>query len=185
MSVITKDQLPDVAAEQSRKRGRVRKLYVKNSSPIPNWYLDDVVSINEVPNYVHAVFLYLLRRTIGWDKKSEKINFDDIEGGTSVSRPSIVHALQLLCDCWGIFTVERGKGRAKSVFTIGDWDRETVLDRMICVNWVYETIAPTARQLQIVPCTPEVISRGKELWDEYLSRPHSSKPRLPHASSAS
>jgi hypothetical protein len=178
MSVITKDQLADAAAEQGKKRGRVRKLYVKNSSPIPNWYLDEMIANSDIPSYVHAVFLFLLRRTIGWDKKSEKVDLSDIECGACVSRKSAVHAVRLLCDCWGIFTVERGKGRAKSTFTIGDWERDTVGERMTCVGWVYDTQAPSQRQLQLVPCTPATIERGRKLWNDYIAKPRN-KQRAP------
>lgn len=159
MSILTKDQLPLAAMQEGQRRGRVRNIYIKNSSPIPNWYFDSFLSDYSIPSYVHGVFLYVLRRTIGWDKKSEFISYDDIENGASTSRHSVQHAVMLLCDCWGLFKFESGKGKRKSKFTVnGNWERDVVEDRkgmLECYGPYSE--CPTLEELRMKPCTPEVI----------------------------
>ena len=158
--IITRDQLPAVATEQGKKRGRTRNRYIKNSSPVPNWYFDDCLSDSDIPTYVHLVFFFLLRRTVGWDKLSELVSYEDIEYGTGASRDSVRHAVLLLCDCWGLFTFEPGRGRRKSKFTVnGTWGRDEVLDRKNALysHGPYKTDCPTLEQLRASPCTAEVI----------------------------
>jgi hypothetical protein len=158
--LITKAQLPSVAMEQGKKRGRTRNCYIKNSSPVPNWYFDDFLPDSDIPAYVHLVFLFLLRRTIGWDKLSESVSYEDIEFGTGASRDSVRHAVLLLCDCWGLFTVEPGRGRRKSNFTVsGTWGRDEVQDRKnaLYLYGPYKSDCPTLEQLRAKPCTVEVI----------------------------
>jgi len=66
--LISKDQLPEAAVEAGKKRGRVRAYYVKNSSPVPNWFFDSLLSDEDIPGYVHLVLLYLLRRKRGYER---------------------------------------------------------------------------------------------------------------------
>lgn len=158
--IIPREQLPAVAMEQGKKRGRNRNLYIKNSSPVPNWYFDDFLSESDIPPYVHLVFFFLLRRTVGWDKLSELVSYEDIEFGTGASRDSVRHAVLLLCDYWGLFTFEPGRGRRKSKFTVsGAWGRDEVLDRKYALysHGPYKTDCPTLEQLRGNPCTAEVV----------------------------
>ena len=156
--LISKDQLPEAALEAGRKRGRVRAHYIRNSSPVPNWFFDFLLDDKDVPGYVHLVFLYLLRRTIGWDKKSEFISYDDISYGTGrLSRDAVTHAVALLTSCWGVFEVEPGAGRRKSKFTVGNLDMDTVLDRKMILRHFYNTDCPMLAQLRESPCTPDIL----------------------------
>jgi hypothetical protein len=161
--IISKDQLPEASVEAGKKRGRVRASYIKNSSPVPNWFFDHLLVDEEIPPYVHLVFLYLLRRTVGWDKRSEQISYDDIRYGAGMlSRDSVTHAVALLTDCWGVFSIEPGSGRRKSKFTVGSLDMDSVLDRKMSLDEIYDTDCPTLEQLRATPCTKEVLELCEE-----------------------
>lgn len=156
--LISKDQLPEAALEAGKKRGRVRAHYVKNSSPVPNWFFDCLLDDKDISAYVHLVFLYLLRRTIGWDKKSEFISYDDISYGTGMlSRDAVTHAVALLTSCWGVFEVEPELGRRKSKFTIGSLEMDAVLDRKMILRHFSNTDCPALAQLRENPCTSQIL----------------------------
>jgi len=125
----------------------------------------------DIPAYVHTVFLFLLRRTIGWDKKTEFVSYDDITNGTGRSREAVAHSVALLADCWGLFLFEPGRGKRKSIFTInGDWDKDIVLDRKMLLYEAYKSDCPTLEELRLKPCTPEVLATCKVKQDEKRRR---------------
>jgi hypothetical protein len=156
--IVTREQLPAVAMEHGKKRGRVRNLFIKNSSPVPNWYFDHYLEDSEIPPYIHIVFLFLLRKTIGWDKHSESLTVHQIADGTALSKPSVIHAIEVICDCWGLFKVERGRGKRPSKFTTSadQLAFNAVMDRRILLNYVYSSDCPRASELKRTPCTAEV-----------------------------
>jgi len=155
-----KEQGSAQARSEPAKKGKTRNLYIKNSSPVPNWYLDSFLEDPDIPNYVHVVFLFLLRRTIGWDKLFEMVSYDDITNGTGeTKRTHIQHAIFLLCDWWGLFSLEPGKGKRKSRFTVEDWsNRDTVLDRKLTMLFSdYDSGFPSVEEFRAIKNPKEIV----------------------------
>jgi hypothetical protein len=67
------------------KRKSLRTIYLPNSSPVPNWFFDSVLSDQKISHATRSVLLYLLRRTIGWDNAEEELSLSQIEHGAAVS----------------------------------------------------------------------------------------------------
>jgi hypothetical protein len=146
----------DIAPAKKRKSQRV--IFLPNSSPTPNWFFDTVLSDSAVPHAARSVFLYLLRKTVGWDNKHEELSLTEIQYGAAVTRPTAIHAVRVICDCWGLFKKSRGrKGQHSSVFTIGGLTEAEFTERYELVSDIYGTGFPTAKQLRENPCTFEML----------------------------
>lgn len=141
----------------------LRTLLLPNSSPVPNFVFDQIVSDTDVPHAAIRVLLYLLRKTVGWNNKHEELSLRQIQEGAAVTRPTAIHAVRVVCDCWGFFKKSRGwLGQHSSTFTIGDLTAEGFCERVTLLYGVYETIFPTPQQLRERPCTPEVLNAERD-----------------------
>jgi len=80
------------------------------------------------------------------------------------NRNSVVHAVKVLCDCWGLWKKTRGKkGQASSVFVVaGIGNHDIAMARIILTEDIYGTYCPTRDQLKDKP--PE-----KFLYDTALA----------------
>jgi hypothetical protein len=154
---VANPKTPDVLDESPRSKKRyLRTIFLKNSSPVPNWIFDELLCDSEVPHAARSVLLYLLRQTVGWDNREKELSLEDIQYGASVSRPIAIHALWVICDCWGLFKKTRGrKGQHSSVYAIGDLTEETFFDRYDLVTRIYGTGFPTPEQVKPIPPTNE------------------------------
>jgi len=153
---MEKPDATDVAPTGKRKSQRL--IFLPNSSPVPNWFLDTVLSDPAVPHAARSVFLYLLRKTVGWDNRFEELSLTEIQYGATVTRPTAIHAVRVICGCWGLFKKSRGrKGQHSSVFMIGGLTEAEFTERYELVSDIYGTGFPTAKQLREHPCTDELL----------------------------
>lgn len=142
------------------KRKYLRTIFLANSSPVPNWFLDGVLSNQDVPHAIRSVFLYMLRKTVGWDNSTVELSLSEIQSGAAVTRHTAIHAVRVICDCWGLFKKTRGqKGRCSSTYEIAELGEDAFLDRYSLVEDIYGTGHPTPKQLREKPCTPELLSK--------------------------
>src|SRR6202041_969061 len=101
---------PNVQGEKpGPKRKSLRTILLPNSSPVPNWFFDEVLSNPEVPHATRSVFLFMLRKTVGWDHEVEELSLTAIQYGSAVSRHTAIHAIRVICECWGLFEKSRGQ----------------------------------------------------------------------------
>jgi len=156
-------------APRPKKKRYLRTIFLPNSSPVPNWYLDGVLSDSDVPHAARSVFLFMLRKTVGWDNRVEELSLAEIQSGASVTRPTAIHAVRVICDCWGLFHKSRGrKGQHSSVYTIGGLTDEEFFERSCLISDIYGTLFPSPSQLRETPCTSELLrqQRAKKKAEE-------------------
>lgn len=147
-----------VDADTSKPKRSVRTIFLKNSSPVPNWFFDEVLADSQVPHATRSVLLFLLRKTVGWSNRVEDLSLSEIQRGASVSRHVAIHAVRVICECWGLFYKSRGaKGQHSSSFRIADLTADHFLDRSLLVYGIYGTIHPSPKQLRERPCTTELL----------------------------
>ena len=65
-----------------------------NYTKIPNWILDN--SELELDPYEFAILMHILRRTIGFGKKSDGIAFSQFAEATKMSRSSVIRTIEKL-----------------------------------------------------------------------------------------
>jgi hypothetical protein len=149
------------------KRKSLRTIYLPNSSPIPNWFLDSVVASSDVPSATIRVFLFMLRQTVGWDNSTKELSLTTIQNGSGVTRHTAIHAVRVLTDCWGCFTKQRGwKLQHSSIYKIGILSEQEFEDRFWLCDTIYGTPHPTPAQLREKPCTPELLAVQEAAEDE-------------------
>ncbi len=99
----------------------------------------------------------MLRKTVGWDNEVEELSLTAIQYGSAVSRHTAIHAIRVICECWGLFDKSRGqKGQGSSVYSIAGLSEDEFTDRCSLCYDIYGTCHPTAKQLRERPCTPEL-----------------------------
>jgi hypothetical protein len=132
----------------------LQRKFLPSSTPIPNWVIDDVMS--DMSETVLRVFLYLFRKTVGWNNHTEEISLNRIMHDCNLkNRNSVVHAVKILCDCWYFWKKTRGKkGQGSSIFTIaGISDSDVANARIILTDEIYGTSLPTQQQAKDKPPT--------------------------------
>ena len=135
-----------------QKKKYLRTIFIKNSTPIPNWFLDEVLCDPDVPHAARSVFLFLVRKTVGWDNRTEELSLEQIQYGAGVSRPIAIHALWVICECWGLFKKTRGRmGQHSSVYEIGDLSQDNYEDRTHLILRIFDTVFPTPAQVRSRP----------------------------------
>jgi hypothetical protein len=161
------------------KRKSLRTILLPNSSPVPNWFFDEVLSNPEVPHATRSVFLFMLRKTVGWDNEVEELSLTQIQEGSATSRHTAIHAIRVICECWGLFDKSRGKkGQCSSAYRISGLSEDEFTDRVLLCDDIYGTAHPTAKQLREKPCTAELLKKQVALNDadeerrraEYIKR---------------
>lgn len=144
------------AQASSNKPRRLQQEFLPGSTPIPNWIIDEVME--EMPESVLRVFLYLYRKTVGWNNKTEEKSLTQIMDDCNLSRNSSIYAVRILCDCWGFWKKFRGKkGQRSSVFmvaAIGSPDEARA--RIVLTNMIYGADCPTIQQLKDLPPTKDL-----------------------------
>ena len=155
----------------AKDRNKVRREFMPNTSPVPNFIFDTILQDTDFPESTLRVFLFLLRKTIGWNKTSDLQSLEDIANGTSLAVMTVRHGIAILCDCFGFFTVEKGTGHRKSKFTIckENLTQEHYDERINILMYLYEHDIPTAKELKETPCTPALLALGRDASD-LLSR---------------
>lgn len=143
--------------EAKRTKRSVRRNLLPNSTPVPNFVFDLVLSDPDVPHALRSVLLFLIRKTIGWDKRSDEISLIQIEEGANVSRKSAIYAVRVICDCWGLFHKTRGyKGQHSSVYTVAGLTEAEFQERYCATAEKYETGCPKPEQLRRTSTSVEV-----------------------------
>lgn len=81
----------------------------------PRWIFDEVLPVNGLPAPFFRVLLFLVRKTIGWQKVSDFISLSQIERGANVSRRYAQAGLTFWTDI-GVVQVEAvGKRRMNKI----------------------------------------------------------------------
>jgi hypothetical protein len=107
---VANPRTPNVQGESpGQKRKSLRAILLPSSSPVPNWFFDEVLSNSEVPHATRGVFLFMLRKTVGWNNEVEELSLTAIQYGSAVSRHPAIHAIRVICECWGLFKKSRGQ----------------------------------------------------------------------------
>lgn len=134
----------------------LQQKFLAGSTPIPNWIFDEVMA--DMPDSVLRVFLYMFRKTVGWDNKSEEKSLTQIERDCNLSRHTAIYAVKVLCDCWGMWTKFRGKkGQRSSVYLVsGLYNKDEVQARIVLTEMIYGYDCPTDKQLKDNPPTEEL-----------------------------
>jgi hypothetical protein len=160
--------LPTTPTNSKPKNNRIRGMFVPNSSPVPNWFYDDVLPDDKISHELRSVFLYLIRKTIGWSNQYERQTLDQIQRGATVSRNIALRGIQIFCDCWGLWKRTPGKGKQPTTFEVADriaWEKDVWLERCKWIGMVYTSNTPTLEDLRECPCTLDVIAEGKRRWE--------------------
>jgi len=146
-------------SQTRRKYQTLQQKFLPGSTPIPNWFLDHILPDEEVSSDVLRVFLFLIRKTIGWNNSSEEKSLSQImEGCVLRSRHTAIHAVTVLCDCWGLWKKVRGrKGQHSSIYSPAAIANEDELhSRMMATSYIYDTVCPTLDQLRDLPPTQKL-----------------------------
>jgi len=97
-----------------------KRMLIPNSFQTPNLIVDDLLPYLKGTEL--KVLLFLMRKTFGWQKKSDRISLSQFEKGTGVGRANIVEALKQLRNCNLILRKESTKG---DVYWLNlEWDFE-------------------------------------------------------------
>lgn len=158
----------------SSKLATLQQKFLPASTPIPNWVFDEVMA--EMPEFVLKVFLYLFRKTVGWNNQTEEQSLTQIMSACNIgSRHTAVYAVEVLCDCWLLWKKTRGrKGQHSSVFAvagIGEYDQTQA--RIVLTECIYGSSCPTRQQLKDTPpterlyqdtLTNEINKFGSDWW---------------------
>jgi hypothetical protein len=154
----------------------LQQQFLPGSTPIPNWIIDEIMSDMSGP--LLKIFLYLFRKTVGWNNRTEEKSLTQMMDDCEIAnRNSVVHAVKILCDCWGFWTKFRGKkGQRSSVFVVaGIADHDQAMARIILTGVIYDTYCPTPNQLKKRPPTRELYEaalaceiekHGRQWWVE-------------------
>jgi hypothetical protein len=78
---------------ESGKQLRLKVL--PNSTPVPNWFFDNVLSLPGLRDAEKWTFLVAWRKTIGWQKTADFISISQIQKGARTRRQYAVEAGQL------------------------------------------------------------------------------------------
>jgi hypothetical protein len=160
--------LPIISTNPKPKNNRLRRAHLPNTTPVPNWFFDFILANNEISHELRSVFLYLIRKTIGWNNQYERQTLDQIQRGATVSRNVALRAIQVFCDCWGLWKRTPGRGKLQTTFEVADpvaWDKDVLSERRNWVKMVYKSDTPTLEELRVCPCTRDVIEEGKRCWE--------------------
>lgn len=140
-------------------KGQTRKLFLPNSSPVPNFIFDLILADREIPHALRSVLFLLVRKTIGWDRRSDEVSLTQIQNGASVSRATADHAVTVICDGWGLFRKESSKRfRGINRFVLAGLDKDHFERRYLALEEIYETGCPTRQALREKPLTPAMIA---------------------------
>jgi hypothetical protein len=145
----------------------LQQQFLQKSTPIPNWYFDEILNDTDVTDAVNRTFLFLFRKTVGWNNYSEEKSLTQIMEGCGISRHTAIHAIAVLCDCWGLWRKTRGrKGEHSSIYEVaGIRDAEWFRERSMMTMYIYDTVCPTHDQLRNLPPTEQLYGGVKSLMD--------------------
>ena len=151
----------------------------KEWTPVPNWVFDEVLGDIYLADSVLKAFLFLYRKTIGWNNAAEEKSLTQIMQGAGIrSRHTAIHAVAVLCDCWGLWKKTRGvRGEHSSIFEpAGVKSVDQFRERSTQTLYIYNSTCPTLDQLRDLPPTPHVYAGVKALMES--GRPGIEKQKL-------
>jgi len=131
--------------------------FLPGSTPVPNWIFDELMP--EIPESVLRVFLYLFRKTVGWNNETEEKSLQQIMADNKIaSRHTAVYAVKILCECWRFWAKTRGKkGQHSSIFAVeGIRNHDQAWARILLTESIYGSLCPTRKQLREKPPTLEL-----------------------------
>lgn len=139
-------------------KGKNRKLFLPNSSPIPNFLFDVVLPDKNIPHATLRVLLLLYRKTSGWDKLVDDLSLSEIERGAAVARHTAIHAVRIICDVWRLFDKTRGyRGRNISSYRIRRITADEFEARLAAVEELFGTCHPNEEALREKPSSESEI----------------------------
>lgn len=68
----------------------------ENYTQFPNWLLAKLYTANDLTGRELRVILYIIRKTTGFHKKSDKLPYGQIAQGTGIDRRSVIRIIQTL-----------------------------------------------------------------------------------------
>jgi hypothetical protein len=170
----------------------LQQRFLPGSTPIPNWVIDEIMG--DMSETVLRVFLYLFRKTVGWNNPTEEKSLNQIMNDCNLkNRNSVVHAVKILCNCWQLWKKTRGKkGQHSSIFAIaGISDSDAAHARMTLTYEIYGTDLPTQQQVKDKPPTEAlyqdalttlIAKHGTDWWVAKASAdwyPYDASSRIP------
>jgi hypothetical protein len=107
---------------------------------VPRWVLDEVLPINGLPAPFFRVLLFLVRKTLGWQKREDYISLSQIERGACVVRRDAQAALAFWTKIGTVEVLPVGKRRMNLIRLtdnlsgdeIGRRTRDWVSSRWLC-----------------------------------------------------
>jgi hypothetical protein len=78
---------------------------------VPRWVFDEVLPLNELPAPFLRVVLFLVRKTLGWQKREDFISLTQIERGACVVRRDARAALVFWAEVGVVEVLPVGKRR--------------------------------------------------------------------------
>jgi len=132
-----------------------------------------------VTDSVLKVFLFLYRKTIGWNNAAEEKSLTQLMQGANVrSRNTAIHAVAVLRDCWGLWKKTRGvRGEHSSIFEPASITSvEQFRERSMQTSYIYNSVCPTLDQLRDLPPAAHLYAGVKSLMES--NRPGIEKQKL-------
>jgi len=158
---------------------RMRFAKLRNGPQFQNWFFDEVAWDIFVADSVLKVFLFLYRKTIGWNNaRGREISYPTNAGANVRSRNTAIHAVAVLCDCWGLWKKTRGvRGEHSSIFEPASITSvEQFRERSMQTSYIYNSVCPTLEPTER-PSTSRPPVRGvKSLMES--NRPGIEKQKL-------
>lgn len=148
-------------------------------TPVPNWVFDEVLGDIWLADSVLKAFLFLYRKTIGWNNVAEEKSLTQIMEGAGIrSRNTAIHAVSVLCECWGLWKKTRGvRGEHSSIFEPAAVMRvDQFRERSTQTLYIYDTTCPTLDQLRDLPPAAHLYAGVKSLMES--NRPGIEKQKL-------
>jgi hypothetical protein len=94
---------PDDSVESGKQ---LRAQLLPNSTPVPNWFFDKVLTLPGLRDADKWTFLFVWRKTVGWQKTADFVAVSQIQKGARIRRQYAAEAGQLW-EAAGVFQRDR------------------------------------------------------------------------------
>lgn len=102
----------------SSKQQSLSKHFIKCSTPIPNFFIDDLMPFPGLPKPYFRVLLVLWRQTVGWDKDQDYLSISQIQKRAGVgNRQVVIRAGKFWAEA-GLFTRRSDGARGMTRYRI-------------------------------------------------------------------
>jgi hypothetical protein len=153
--------------DKPEKQAWKRTKLIPNSTPVPNFFFDDLLPV--LPETTFRVLMFLWRKTIGWNKEKDFVSLSQIQRGTGVCRRHAVAGTRLLEAC-GLFSRSKSGLRGTICFAVSDFDPHDVvekLNRLVPKGNQFTTGTSSHQTPELVPQRASTSSRGEHTGSNY------------------